>query len=46
MSLSSYVHKGVPLEVFVRIRSDPNPKQDIKVFENKVSLLDENNMGK
>ena len=44
MSLESYVHKGVPLECFIRIKPEPYQRQDLKTYDRKISLLDQYDM--
>lgn len=46
MSLDSYVHKGVPIECFIRIKPEPYQRKDLRVYDNKISLMDQYDMGK
>lgn len=41
MSVDSYIHRGVPIEVFIRVKPEPYNKQDLNVYENKITLLDQ-----
>ena len=41
MSVDSYVHRGVPIEIFIRLKPEPYNKQDLSVYENKITLLDQ-----
>ena len=40
-NIESYVHKGIPLEVIVKVKPEPYQKQDLRIFENKIALLDQ-----
>lgn len=44
MSVDSYVHKGMPIQVIIRIKPEPYQRQDLKTFENKISLNDQYDM--
>ena len=46
MSVDSYVHRGVPIQVFIRIKPEPYQRQDLKTFENKISLNDQYDLRK
>lgn len=46
MSVDSYVHRGIPIQVFIRIKPEPYQRQDLKTFENKISLNDQYDMRK
>lgn len=43
-NIDSYIHKGTPLEVFIRIKPEPYQRQDLKIYDNKISLLDQYDM--
>ena len=32
---------GVPIEIMIRIKPEPQQRIDLKVYENKISLLDQ-----
>jgi hypothetical protein len=32
---------GVPIEIMIRIKPEPQQRNDLKVYENKISLLDQ-----
>jgi len=44
-NIESYVHKGIPLEVIVKVKPEPYQKQDLRIFENKIALLDQYERG-
>lgn len=44
MSLDSYIHRGYPIECFIRIKPEPYQRQDLKSYENKISLMDQYDM--
>lgn len=40
-NVESYIHKGIPVEIIVKVKPEPYQRQDLRVFENKISLLDQ-----
>jgi hypothetical protein len=45
-NLDSYVHKGVPIDCCIRIKPEPYQRKDLRVYENKISLLDQYDRGR
>jgi hypothetical protein len=39
--LESYIHKGVPIECVIRIKPEPYQRKDLRIYDNKISLLDQ-----
>ena len=44
-NLESYIHKGVPIDCCIRIKPEPYQRKDLRVYENKISLLDQYDRG-
>jgi hypothetical protein len=43
--IDSQFNKGVPIECVIRVKPEPYQRKDIRVFDNKISLLDQYDRG-
>ena len=41
MSIEVNNLKGIPVEIIVKVKPEPYQRQDLRIFENKISLLDQ-----
>lgn len=40
MAIEPSFQKGIPIEIFVKVKPEPYQRQDLRIYENKISLLD------
>jgi hypothetical protein len=40
MAIEPSFQKGIPIEILVKVKPEPYQRQDLRIYENKISLLD------